>query len=753
MNASTVPRAVARALRQVGGHPAVRHVEVVSVGEATEAVVEVRVQLGSRWQAAGASPNGVRGIEPVTMRFDRAFPVTAPKFLLRADFNRAHPHLQPRPDDDPPEPCLTAGSPAELMRSRGMHGLVDQLVLWLERAARVELIAPQQGWEPTRRDQIDDIVVLDGEWLRQLPGRESEAHAFEAVFMRHEARGARSYAVAASTRKTPLRQTLLQDLVASRPPTLCLVAWSGKLPSGHPFVADQYEPENVCDVAGLHRRAARLGCGPVLASQLQLLQSRLRAGRVERPIPVGIVLMARRPCPVIGEGSPWELIPYIVEISGVDDLGAESTTPVRIAVHRQAIGPELLRRVSGDWTGVPPKSWTLLGCGSVGSKIALHFARAGRAPAHLVDKAWMAAHNYARHALVPLGRNEGMVLMPKGFLLAKAIEGLGQEAAFHDCDVAAGWRSLPVGALSADEAAFIVNATASLSVREALAAGASNTRARVIEAGLLAVGQVGWLAVEGPGGNPSSTDLAVEAYRMLLEEPETARKVFDGELSEIAVGQGCSSLTMPVSDARVSAFAAPMAERIGTWHADGLPGGVGSIAIGALESDGMSQGWRRRDIEPWIVVGGHSSAIQVRLSPNAHKKIAAAVEARPGVETGGVLIGRWSDVAGAFHVADVLTAPADSVFSRNLFVLGIEGLSELINEVVTRTHGTLYPLGTWHCHLAASGPSGLDRRTAQVLARQQQIPMLLLIHTPAGYRFLVAEPMSSHPTGAARLET
>jgi hypothetical protein len=111
------------------------------------------------------------------------------------------------------------------------------------------------------------------------------------------------------------------------------------------------------------------------------------------------------------------------------------------------------------------------------------------------------------------------------------------------------------------------------------------------------------------------------------------------------------------------------------------------------------------------------------------------------VETGGVLIGRWSDVTSTFHVVDVLSAPEDSVFSRDLFVLGTSGLKEALTDIVSRSRGVLYPLGTWHNHLADFGPSRIDRRAAQMLAHQQHFPVLLLIRTPTGYRFLTAESL------------
>lgn len=678
---------VARALYQMVAHPAVRSLRIIATEPATTAELLVDAGLPSRWKADGASPNGVRAEEPITVHFGAGFPATAPHFYLRPDFDRSHPHIQPRSAIGLPEPCISAVAPDELVRARGIHGLLDQLALWLDRAARVELIAPTQGWEPTRRDHIDDIVVVDTAWLPTLPKRDAETRIFEATFSSFDKGAGTEYAIVALTSTTPLRPTFMRDLAARPRRTICLTAWSGKLPSGQPFIADQYEPETVMDIASLQARAHRLGCGPQLASLLQMLQSRLGVGRFRPPIPVAVIMMARRPCPVIGQGSIRELLPYIIEVTGGDDLGPASTKPVRLAMHRDAISPALLRRASGDAGPVTSKPWTLLGCGSVGSHIALHLARAGRAPAHVVDKAWMAPHNYARHALIPISPHEGMVLLPKSFLLSEAIAALGQSARAHDINLLTARQQLPRDAVLPRDVALLVNATGSLAVRDALAADGPDTRARAAEACLFANGRVAYLGLEGPGCNPSIADLAADVYRLFSEDARIAHVVADAGPVELSIGQGCASLTMPMSDARLSAMAAPMAEWIAAWHANGLPATSGRIFIGALDDDGMSLRWQQHEMLPWTVLRSRTSDISVRVAPDAGRNISEAVTARPGVETGGVLIGRWSDVTSTFHVVDVLSAPADSVFSRDLFVLGTNGLTEAITNVVARSRG------------------------------------------------------------------
>lgn len=218
----------------------------------------------------------------------------------------------------------------------------------------------------------------------------------------------------------------------------------------------------------------------------------------------------------------------------------------------------------------------------------------------------------------------------------------------------------------------------------------------------------------------------------------------------ISIGQGCSSLTFPMTDAHLSAMTAPMAVALGKLHALGLPGAGGEILIGLGAENGLGQGWIRQPVSPWTVVQTASKrGPGIRVSARVDAIISREVAVRSGSETGGIIVGRYSDLTDTFHVVDVLPAPPDSRFSAEEFVLGVDGLSELIDGLVERNGGALYPLGTWHNHLVTSGPSPKDLATALKLAAEQFFPLLMLIHTPGGYRSLVTEFIEHPPTGGS----
>src|SRR5690606_4547287 len=86
---------VARAVRQLQGHPRVKGLDVRVDGAMVAAIVQIDTNLPNRWRARGRSDNGVLAVEPVTFVFTEGFPVEVPLVFLRMDFDRSHPHLQP----------------------------------------------------------------------------------------------------------------------------------------------------------------------------------------------------------------------------------------------------------------------------------------------------------------------------------------------------------------------------------------------------------------------------------------------------------------------------------------------------------------------------------------------------------------------------------------------------------------------------------------------------------------------------------
>ena len=748
-----------RTLRIIAAHPNIAEVSAVRPDAKTDAwEIDAALRLGlpNAWIADGESPNGVRAVETVTIRFPAEFPLRAPIIRLRQEFDRSLAHVLPGGPATRPRPCLFDGDVSELLQQQGMAAILNQLVQWLERAALGQLIDPAQGWEPVRRDELADFIVVDAGRLRTLVSRKAgyAGFGFDYVLLTDPdgvpvLHGEMSIDRIALSPKTAGALFAATPVKAGDPirfgRSVAIVAWPGRDPAGQPIVADRYQPETVTDVGSLMARATEYGCAEPLGSALHWLATCLAGYQIEGTAPLVVILCARRPFHMIGSDSSIELSPYVVEVTPPKLLSAGDQTPVRPSGHRQAITTGLLRRMSGDDGAQESARWVQLGCGSLGSKIALHLARAGRAPSILIDRSYLSPHNAARHALVPA---PGGMQIPwiggKAAALAKAIEGLGQHAEAVTADVAATTHNQAKARKIFPKRGWaIVNATASLAAREALGSIPEGIEIpRVIETILFAAGNLGVVTVEGPRRNPDSLDLMAETYALAREE-ETLRALLFAEgagLTRQSIGEGCGSATMALSDARVSTLAAPMAEIISGMQRGSLPDGGGRILIGVVEKDGISLTWSDHEVTPAVMVPVQGpDGWRVRLSARAATKIDDDVKRWPRVETGGILVGRMSEAARTFYVTDLLPAPEDSERSAGEFQLGTRGARQAISDYAESCGYSLFCLGTWHSHLMASGPSATDRATAATIALARLAPSVLLIHTPAGFAGLLAD--------------
>ncbi len=747
---------IARTLRIIREHPSVVSVQPDIPDGSTGAWVadiEMSVSLPNAWMADGQSPAGVRAIEPVRLRFPPTFPLRPPAIQLRPDFNRSLAHVQPGNPVLPPEPCIVDGSLAELLHEQGLPGILNQLSHWLDNAALDRLIDPAQGWEPVRRDDLPGFVVADATYLRGLVSRDAGAAVFGFEYLLLSEEGGDAPYIHGEIGKTQLRlnrgnaanmfgDRSSRDIRVGQ--SVAIVAWPSRLPSGELVIANRYQPETVTDLAGLKARASAYGCAGSLTEKLNWLKTCLSSSTYKWTVPLAIVLCVRRPYPLIGTDSVIELCPYIINVAP-PRFALGDRTPVVPVGHRHAVTVPLLRRMSGDTETEARRSWILAGCGSLGSKIALHLARAGRAPETLIDRGHLSPHNAARHGLIPDARASHLQWVSgKAQALADAIEGLGQTSAAEIRDVISVSRSSELARKILPKKSWaLLNTTASLTVREALGSIPKEIEIpRVIETSLFANGRLGFLSVEGPGHNPNTLDLVAEAYAVARADDRLLVALYGtgASISRRTIGEGCGSATMAMTDARISMFAAPMAEAIQRMQTTSLPEDGGRLLIGDVADDGLGMCWSDHHVPPVLMVEtDQPDGWTVRMADRAARLIAEDVGRWPNVETGGILMGRISEAARTFYVIDVLPAPADSARSPHEFVLGTQGARKAIGAYAESCNYSLFCLGTWHSHLSASGPSATDRVTADAVALARLAPSILLIHTPTGYRALVAD--------------
>jgi hypothetical protein len=204
----------------------------------------------------------------------------------------------------------------------------------------------------------------------------------------------------------------------------------------------------------------------------------------------------------------------------------------------------------------------------------------------------------ARHALA---RREYAI--SKASELAKELEQLGQSPAVQNGDVVDTVATRETRRSILPKAAgYAINTTASLGVREALSVLApKDVKPRLAEAALFGRGEGGFLIVEGASHNPTLCDL-VEELNATVTDNRLRELLFDPAfgLTEIQIGQGCGSLTMPMTDMRLSAMTATLTEEFVARTGDGITDG--SIVIGIKAKQTSDTSWRSRRVPPFEIV-------------------------------------------------------------------------------------------------------------------------------------------------------
>ena len=735
-------KSVNRAIRTFQAHPECLSCTLVDIDDtAAFAQLVINVEMPLAWRATGQSPNGVRRQETVLVRFRSNYPWSSPRFYLRDDFDRALPHIQPGSTSLPPEPCLVYGSLDEYFLEVGLLALIEQLTVWLRRAAKGALINPIQGWEPSLRNDLAGEFIMDASYLRGLVNKRGGSCILRTRYMRG---GTADLELGEDApllgevyaERLKLNLATHPALLSAMPldngnligESVALVIWPGKTWSRSLIVADEYFPETVENLADLLARAKELRCDKALSQLLAGLDGIYAAKILEYPVPVTVVFCIRRPFHLIGTSSNIELLPYVFDLrmnKGREALLNQQKLPVIPVAQKDAINRELLELASGQ-SGIAPV--VMFGCGSVGSKMALHLARNGTQIKSVIDNSWFRPHNMARHALLDSGFSK------KSDALASALKALDQDPKSFTDDI--------LRVLSDDKqkrkliprgTGYVLDTTASLRVRSKLSSTKSPSKAtRFASVALFGEGNGAYLMIDGKQRKPTLDDVTVEYYRRIALDSRlrAVTTAVDGELRHVATGQGCGSMTMVMSDARVSAMSSLLTEHL--VQADRSPQTGGQLVIGLHDDSEDKTEWLSFAINEPIIVKfpgseGWSFRIQERVMDTIHDEISQYTD----VETGGILIGRVNDRLRTISVVDVLPAPPDSQRSATGFVLGTQGAREQIEDYHQRSGRTLYDVGTWHSHLADEPPSPRDQATAQELAGERPPPFGLLIVTPA----------------------
>jgi len=368
----------------------------------------------------------------------------------------------------------------------------------------------------------------------------------------------------------------------------------------------------------------------------------------------------------------------------------------------------------------------VLGCGALGAPVAEAVVRAGARDVQLIDNGIVTPGILVRQPYddADIGEAKALVLARR---LRRSARGARIEGATPDA-VSVASRLHSEGDEPFD---LVIDATADSGVRSALERRrATNKTARPAQLtlvvghqarrGIVTVSRAGTasggydvlrrlgIAARGPQAAPLA-DIASDLY------PRTPRSdVFMPE-------PGCSAPTFTGSHAEASALAASLLSAGLDALTDSLPGAPSlPMAAAAVRLEPTDDEAQRRTGTTWVgwpndhVLTSADGAFQVRLSHTALATLRA--EARRGarmrgarVETGGMLLGEIDEAAGVAFI-DVATPPTpDSLCAATHFEHGVDGSQDLVDHHTRSTARVTSFAGMWHTHPGGpAAPSSTD---------------------------------------------
>lgn len=717
-------------------HPSISGISVKKRGDdGFDLQFQMRVQI-----PCGGSENGVRNYEPVKLIFPPAWPMAAPQIRLRKDFNRDIAHINPSYESDPQyvEPCI-ADEPLDVfVRAKGLLGLFDQLQEWLDNAAFDMLRKRDGAWEPMRREALRFFVIADESALIQRVGRK-EGYKFLDSTLRADATGEVEgcfFTILGESSNSS--KSVLNNFDISQKNAFLI--WG----SDKKTVSEIF-PDGRHQLAKLIKAADLYGCGSIFIKTIDSIAQKV--DKIRTKFPFLVIFAVRRPARLAtieeGQSSNIELLPYLIFIqpdklrtgNKKDQLiVAKRDSPTYSIMLRGKVTPKLLQRISGiEYSN--NQGISLLGCGSLGSKIAMHLGKSGFGSQHLIDKSVIMPHNLARMGVVTCHRHQPY--MCKVNSVVSDLKTLGHAPTNSTDDIVS--TAVKKGKLKLpNDTALIIDTTASQNVHDMLCCyPISPSNARIAQASFYASGKIGVLAVESDNHDVDIEHLLSCFWRYWMLHDGWP----GGNLSPVDLGGGCSSLTMVMSDMQASLLSAGISNKILNLLSSSVTS-EGQLNIGIIDDDDCSVQWHTKDVKSAIPTKTEGRW-RVDVLSEVNDEIVSAVERAGENETGGYLLGRINWVLNRITIAAQLPAPPDSKSSKNCFILGTEGAGKNLEKLYLKSQKSFTVCGTWHSHPRGGEESNIDLKTLEQLSRQAiGLPMVSLIWRQEGYLALVQQSFS-----------
>jgi len=718
----------------------------------------------------------IRKDEPIVIILDRRYyPYKAPQaWSDRRDFPKdCLPHLNPKPPGNPASFCLHRGSIETWFSEHSIIDFIQRVQFWLSDAASDRLIRKEDGFEVTRIDDFIGLCTYDPNKFRErvAEGWQSNRNRSGFCFV--------PYILEKNLEKEPFENkntffmikmgTRLTESVPNKIIQLekeinalhtdtnlsdCnlygILVWPPKKMIYRKYFADL--PDNLRGLIALSEKIEipiKMAMNSFFSKNLHLLSG------------VPITLVIPRPQNVLKSESNLELVNFMVYCekrmkSLEDEKSLESN--VKPMIQRSPLTLQLAKNISH----LPPDFDTgeilFLGCGAVGSKLALHIMKSGQTKKiTFVDDDLLTSHNLVRHGLLAesLGMNK-----------AQAMKDVVEKVYSSDKD------SISVGAIKDNiinlffgknheifcQHKWLIDATASTTVRNLLLQENLPQSLSICRCEIAYNGKLGFLSIEGPDRNPRLDDLLFSIFDLAINHQEISdwlvstknQREADPEttLEEISIGMSCSSETMRIADDSISFHASMFSLGFRKIAPKKPVSDNGFLQVSTNNMDHESNCCTKSyDIAPVSIIRGENNTNwQFRIKSEASKHLIQCFHKSGRNETGGLLIGQFDIKKKVVYITRILTAPTDSKCRPYGFVRGVMNVPEEVSKMSLLSGGMIDYVGEWHTHpVGGKRLSAIDEDAVSKIKKvldPVSRPTLVMIVTKDGLHPYIFEPGS-----------
>lgn len=731
--------------------------------------LEVQVNLPTRGTVGDVD---IRSREPIILVFNKnRYPLQAPSvYSNRLDFPKDRlPHLNPRPKDLPANFCLYRGSLDAWFLEHSLIELVDKAKSWLEDAAGGNLMRDSDRFEVTRIDDMYGFNTFEyskfESFVREFWKNRGGCGGFK--FLRYQVPDLdpqleeKGYTInfecqvseeniGADTESVRKLNLLIDEYSVTLPRALLLSSSGGYRSYGLLIWSDSDK------VSGRY-----MGTLPDTLDEFiwfadcfglnitEPLNAFLSKGlNLSHSVPVTIAI--QRPQKLMNRDSEIELLSFLLKFpeGKIEDINlVKKETIVKVLGHVNPLTVHRAREISGSHGDADYGRVLFLGCGAVGSKMILHFARSGHVNCSIVDTDVISPHNLVRHGLLreSVGRNKAVAMSEtiKGIFSADSdpthVEPIQKDA----IDLLLNEKAFPFKKYQ-----WIIDASASPVVQRALTVAKLPESLHCCRCEIAYSGKLGFMSIEGSGRRPRLDDIQAFVFDKAIESDEISKWLqanrdereseLGSRLQEVSIGVSCSSETMRLSDEIVSlhsaAFTAGFKKIAKEDDFD-----EGYVQINCYDESKESPFYYSHFRVPRTVTlnGRNKSTWEVRLIGDTEKTLRGLYSSAKPNETGGILVGFVDWHREAVYITRALKPPSDSSSSPFAFVRGISDVPDEVEHIHERTGAMLGYIGEWHTHPGGEPqPSPRDLSTVGMIKPnldKARLPALLLIVTERGF--------------------